>query len=295
MAKLINIGFGNVVNSRKIVAVVSPDAAPVKRMIQSIKGTRSLIDATQGRKTKAVIVTSDDYLVLSALQPETIARKLIIMKKRKRNMSKGVLTVVSGFSGAGKGTVMKRLLEKYENYALSISVTTRKPREGERDGIEYFFRTREEVEAMIQEDQLLEHAEYVGNYYGTPRFYVEDMLSQGKNVILEIEIQGAMKIKEKIPEAVLVFVTPPTIEELRSRLIGRGTETADVIASRLRRAAEESEGMNNYDYILINDQVEDCVDQLHQIILSERCRAQRNEELINTIQEEARIFMKGDK
>jgi len=296
LAKLINIGFGNVVNSRKIVAVVSPDAAPVKRMIQSIKGTRSLIDATQGRKTKAVIVTSDDYLVLSALKRlPGVLRKLIIMKKRKRNMSKGVLTVVSGFSGAGKGTVMKRLLEKYENYALSISVTTRKPREGERDGIEYFFRTREEVEAMIQEDQLLEHAEYVGNYYGTPRFYVEDMLSQGKNVILEIEIQGAMKIKEKIPEAVLVFVTPPTIEELRSRLTGRGTETADVIASRLRRAAEESEGMDNYDYILINDQVEDCVDQLHQIILSERCRAQRNEELINTIQEEARIFMKGDK
>lgn len=210
-------------------------------------------------------------------------------------MSKGVLTVVSGFSGAGKGTVMKRLLEKYENYALSISVTTRKPREGERDGVEYFFRTREEVEEMIQHDQLLEHAEYVGNYYGTPRFYVEEMLSQGKNVILEIEIQGAMKIKEKIPEAVLVFVTPPTIEELRSRLTGRGTETADVIASRLRRAAEESEGMNDYDYILINDQVEDCVDQLHQIILSECCRAQRNEELINTIQEEARIFMKGDK
>ena len=210
-------------------------------------------------------------------------------------MSKGVLTVVSGFSGAGKGTVMKRLLEKYENYALSISVTTRKPREGERDGVEYFFRTREEVEEMIQNDQLLEHAEYVGNYYGTPRFYVEEMLSQGKNVILEIEIQGAMKIKEKIPETVLVFVTPPTIEELRSRLTGRGTETADVIASRLRRAAEESEGMNDYDYILINDQVEDCVDQLHQIILSECCRAQRNEELINTIQEEARIFMKGDK
>ena len=298
MAKLINIGFGNVVNSRKIVAVVSPDAAPVKRMIQSIKGTRSLIDATQGRKTKAVI----EPLMIILFYPHFnrkrlpgVLRKLIIMKKRKRNMSKGVLTVVSGFSGAGKGTVMKRLLEKYENYALSISVTTRKPREGERDGIEYFFRTREEVEAMIQEDQLLEHAEYVGNYYGTPRFYVEDMLSQGKNVILEIEIQGAMKIKEKIPEAVLVFVTPPTIEELRSRLTGRGTETADVIASRLRRAAEESEGMNNYDYILINDQVEDCVDQLHQIILSERCRAQRNEELINTIQEEARIFMKGDK
>lgn len=209
-------------------------------------------------------------------------------------MSKGVLTVVSGFSGAGKGTVMKRLLDKYDNYALSISVTTRAPREGEHDGTEYFFRTREEVEEMIKNEQLLEHAEYVGNYYGTPRFYVEDMLSQGKNVILEIEIQGAMKIKEKIPEAVLVFVTPPNMEELRKRLTGRGTETADVIESRLKRAAEEAEGMNDYDYILINDQIEDCVDQLHQIILSERCRAHCNQELINSIQEEARILMKGD-
>lgn len=210
-------------------------------------------------------------------------------------MSKGVLTVVSGFSGAGKGTVMKRLLEKYDNYALSISVTTRNPRDGERDGIEYFFRTREEVEAMIAKDQLLEHAEYVGNYYGTPRFYVEDKLSQGQNVILEIEIQGAMEIKKKIPDAVLVFVTPPSFEELRSRLTGRGTETAEVIESRMHRAAEESQGMNDYDYILINDQIEDCVDQLHQIILSERCRTHRNDKLVNTIQEEARVFMKGDK
>lgn len=210
-------------------------------------------------------------------------------------MSKGVLTVVSGFSGAGKGTVMKRLLEKYDNYALSISVTTRSPREGERDGVEYFFRTREEVEAMIADDQLLEHAEYVGNYYGTPRFYVENKLAQGQNVILEIEIQGAMAIKKKIPDAVLVFVTPPSFDELRKRLTGRGTETAEVIESRIRRAAEESKGMNDYDYILINDQVEDCVDQLHQIILSERCRTHRNDTLVNTIQEEARIFMKGDK
>ncbi|MBU5481893.1 guanylate kinase [Blautia sp. MSJ-19] len=202
-------------------------------------------------------------------------------------MSKGILTVVSGFSGAGKGTVMKRLMEKYDNYALSISVTTRQPREGERDGIEYFFRSREEVEEMIRKDQLLEHAEYVGNYYGTPRFYVEDMLSQGKNVILEIEIQGAMKIKEKIPEAVLVFITPPTIETLRNRLIGRGTETAEVIESRLKRASEEAKGINLYDYILINDQLEECVDQLHNIILSEHCRAQRNKEFINTILEDA--------
>ena len=210
-------------------------------------------------------------------------------------MSKGVLTVVSGFSGAGKGTVMKRLIQKYDDYALSISVTTRKPREGERDGIEYFFKTKEEVETMIENDEFLEYARYVDNYYGTPRFYVEEMLAKGKNVILEIEIQGAMQIKAKNPEAVLIFVTPPSFEELRNRLVGRGTETADVIESRLRRASEEAEGMPSYDYILVNDQVEDCVDRLHQIILSERAKAQRNEEFINTIQQEARIFMKGDK
>ena len=210
-------------------------------------------------------------------------------------MSKGVLTVVSGFSGAAKGTVMKRLIQKYDDYALSISVTTRNPREGERDGIEYFFKTKEEVESMIENDEFLEYARYVDNYYGTPRFYVEEMLAKGKNVILEIEIQGAMQIKAKNPEAVLVFVTPPSFEELRNRLVGRGTETADVIESRLRRASEEAEGMPAYDYILVNDQVEDCVDRLHQIILSERAKAQRNEEFINTIQQEARIFMKGDK
>lgn len=210
-------------------------------------------------------------------------------------MSKGVLTVVSGFSGAGKGTVMKRLIQKYDDYALSISVTTRKPREGERDGIEYFFKTKEEVETMIENDEFLEYARYVDNYYGTPRFYVEEMLAKGKNVILEIEIQGAMQIKAKNSEAVLIFVTPPSFEELRNRLVGRGTETADVIESRLRRASEEAEGMSSYDYILVNDQVEDCVDRLHQIILSERAKAQRNEEFINTIRQEARIFMKGDK
>lgn len=206
-------------------------------------------------------------------------------------MSKGVLTVVSGFSGAGKGTVMKRLLEKYDDCALSISVTTRKPREGEVDGREYFFRTREEVEAMIEAGELLEYAQYVNNYYGTPRPYVEEMLSQGKNVILEIEIQGAMKIKEMIPDAVLAFVAPPTFEELKNRLVGRGTETQEVIESRLKRAAEEAEGMDSYDYLLINNVVEDCVDELHEIILSERRRAERNGEFIRAIQEESRKFL----
>ena len=214
----------------------------------------------------------------------------MIMRRGKKNMSKGVLTVVSGFSGAGKGTVMKRLLEKYDDCALSISVTTRKPREGEVDGRDYFFRTKEEVEAMIEADELLEYAQYVENYYGTPRSYVEEMLSKGKNVILEIEIQGAMKIKEKIPDTVLIFVTPPTIQELKDRLVGRGTETQEVIESRLKRASEEAEGIESYDYLLVNDVVEDCVDELHEIILSERHRASRNEEFIRTIQKESREF-----
>ena len=164
-------------------------------------------------------------------------------------MNKGILVVVSGFSGAGKGTVMKRLLEKYDDYALSISVTTRNPRPGEEDGREYFFRKREEFEKLIQEDALIEYAQYVENYYGTPRSYVEEQLQAGRNVILEIEIQGAMKVKKKIPEALLVFVTPPTVEELERRLRDRGTETAQVIADRLARAGEEAKGMDQYDYI----------------------------------------------
>ena len=212
------------------------------------------------------------------------------MTPRHNNMSKVHLTLGSGYTRSGKGTVMKRLLEKYDDCALSISVTTRKPREGEVDGRDYFFRTKEEVEAMIEADELLEYAQYVENYYGTPRSYVEEMLSKGKNVILEIEIQGAMKIKEKIPDTVLIFVTPPTIQELKDRLVGRGTETQEVIESRLKRASEEAEGIESYDYLLVNDVVEDCVDELHEIILSERRRASRNEEFIRTIQKESREF-----
>lgn len=207
-------------------------------------------------------------------------------------MSKGILVVVSGFSGAGKGTVMKRLLEKYNDYALSVSATTRNPREGEVDGREYFFRSKEEFEKLIDEDALIEYAQYVGNYYGTPRSYVEEQLSQGKNVILEIEIQGAMKVKKKNPEALLVFVTPPTVEELKNRLVGRGTETGDVIADRLARAAEEAEGMGAYDYILVNDDLEECVDNLHQIIRSEHARTARNTEFVEEIRQQALVFKK---
>ena len=157
----------------------------------------------------------------------------------------GILIVVSGFSGSGKGTIMKELLKRYDNYALSISATTRAPREGETDGREYFFKTREEFEKMIAKEELIEYAEYVNNYYGTPRAYVEEQLTAGKDVILEIEIQGALKVKKKFPDTLLLFVTPPSAEELRKRLIGRGTETMEVIEQRMQRAIEESDGMES--------------------------------------------------
>lgn len=205
-------------------------------------------------------------------------------------MNKGILVVVSGFSGAGKGTLMKRLLEKYDNYALSISATTRAPREGEADGREYFFKTREEFEDMITRDELIEYAQYVNNYYGTPKAYVENQLSEGKDVILEIEIQGARKIQEKYPDAVLLFVTPPTAEELQSRLVGRGTESREEIQSRLRRAGEEAEGIQVYDYLVINDELEDCVTQVHSIIQNEHLRMGRNLEFALKMQQELKQF-----
>ena len=178
----------------------------------------------------------------------------------------GILVVVSGFSGAGKGTLMKALLEKYHNYALSISATTRSPREGEQDGREYFFVTRDKFESMIEERELIEYAQYVNNYYGTPRQYVFQQMADGKDVILEIEIQGALKVKKRYPEALLLFVTPPSAEELKRRLVGRGTESIEVINARLKRAAEEADGMEAYDYLLINDEIDTCVEKMHQLI-----------------------------
>lgn len=179
---------------------------------------------------------------------------------------KGVLTVISGFSGVGKGTVIKRLLSKYCKYALSISATSRMPRVGEENGREYFFLTKDEFSSMIKNNGFIEWAEYVGNYYGTPRKYVEDKLSAGEDVILEIEPQGAMKIKEQYKDAVLIFVVPPSAKDLESRLIGRGTEEASVIKKRLSRASEETVYIEAYDYIVVNEEVEEAVEDIHHII-----------------------------
>lgn len=205
-------------------------------------------------------------------------------------IQKGILVVVSGFSGVGKGTIMKRLIEKYDQYALSISATTRQPRVGETDGKEYFFHTKEEFEQMIREEQLIEHACYCGNYYGTPRKYVEEQMNAGRDVILEIEIQGALKVKEKYPEALLLFVMPPSGEALKERLTERGTETPEVIESRLKRASEEAEGIEAYDYMLINDQVEACVDEMHTLISCQRRKVDRNLEFINKIKADIKAF-----
>ena len=207
---------------------------------------------------------------------------------------RGILIVVSGFAGSGKGTLMKELLNQYDNYALSISATTRKPRGQEVDGKEYFFKSVEEFEKMIAQEDLIEYANYVGNYYGTPKAYVEEQLAAGKDVILEIEIQGALKVKEKFPNTLLLFVTPPSAEILKARLVGRGTETMDVVEMRMRRAAEEAEGLASYDYILINDDLQTCVEQMHNIIQSEHFRTSRNHEFMNQIKEELKAGVKGE-
>ena len=207
---------------------------------------------------------------------------------------RGILVVVSGFSGAGKGTLMKRLMEKYDNYALSVSATTRDPRPGEEHGREYFFHTKKEFEELILEDALIEYAQYVDNYYGTPKAYVEKQLNMGKDVILEIEIQGALKVKKKMPNTLLLFVAPPNAEELKHRLVNRGTESMDVIESRLSRASEEAKGMSEYDYILINDVIEECVDNMHSIIQSQHDAVKNRQEFIKEITEEIAVFKKGE-
>ena len=199
---------------------------------------------------------------------------------------RGILIVVSGFSGAGKGTLMKQLVRSYDNYALSVSMTTRSPRPGEEDGREYFFVSREEFERRIEEGGLIEYASYCGNYYGTPKEYVRKQLEKGRDVILEIEIQGALKVKEQFPTALLLFVMPPSVSELKKRLEGRGTESPEVIKRRLSRAGEEADGIENYDFIVINDKLEECVRNLHALIQAAHETPERNVELIENIRKD---------
>ena len=182
------------------------------------------------------------------------------------NGKKGKLVIISGFSGVGKGTLVKKILNDFEHYALSVSMTTRKPREGEEHGVNYYFVSNDEFEKMIGQDGFLEHAGYVDHYYGTPRDFVEEKLAEGTDVILEIEVQGAMQIKKKHPDAILIFVTTPDAEEMAKRLLGRKTENAEQIINRLKRAVDEAEHMKNYDYIVVNDKLEDCAKEINSIV-----------------------------
>ncbi len=185
---------------------------------------------------------------------------------------KGLLIVISGFSGAGKGTIVKQLVARY-GYSLSVSCTTRAPREGEVDGRDYHFKTKAEFENLIDYNGFIEYAQYVENYYGTPRAYVEEQMAQGNNVILEIEVQGAMNIKRQYPDAVLLFITAPSAKELKARLVGRGSEDEATVQKRMNQAIKESSSMATYDYIVVNDDLDECVHHIHSIIEAEASKS----------------------
>lgn len=205
-------------------------------------------------------------------------------------MSKnGNLIVISGFSGVGKGTVVKRLVKDY-GYSLSISATTREPREGEENGREYYFKTKAEFQNLIDYNGFIEWAIYVDNYYGTPRAFVEKEMEEGRDVILEIEVQGALHVREQYPDAIMVFIAAPSALALKERLVGRGTETQEVIDKRMRRASEESDDMKQYDYIVVNDKLDLCVSTIHSIIISERCKKSNNIKFIDEIKEELKAL-----
>lgn len=191
---------------------------------------------------------------------------------------KGLLIVLSGPSGVGKGTVRKRIFDDpHTSYKYSISMTTRQMREGEQDGVDYFFKTREEFEKLIEQDEFIEYAEYVGNYYGTPVQYVKDTMNAGHDVFLEIEVEGAKQVRKKFPDALFIFLAPPSLDHLTERLIGRGTESKEKIESRVKEAKKEVEMMNLYDYVVVNDEVDLAKDRIQSIVEAEHLNRERIE------------------
>jgi guanylate kinase len=208
-------------------------------------------------------------------------------------MAKGKLIVISGFSGSGKGTVVNGLRDKFNAYVISISATTREPRVNEEEGVHYFFKTEEEFEEMIKEDGFIEYAQFVEHSYGTPKKFVFDNLETGKNVILEIEVQGALKVKEKYPEAIMIFILPPSALELKNRLVSRNTEKESVIMDRLRRAVEESDYVNKYDHIVINDDLNKCISDIDNIVRN-NVNVSNDAGIIDKFKDELKEILKGE-
>jgi guanylate kinase len=200
--------------------------------------------------------------------------------------AKGLLLVVSGPSGAGKSTVCKRLVREMPGVALSVSVTTRPPRSFEQEGINYFFRTHEQFEEMLKNDELLEHAYVYGNYYGTPTKYVFDHMQEGRDVLLEIEMQGALQVKKRFPDGVFIFIVPPSMKDLTERIRARGSESPDDLMKRFRSAYEELGYLDEYHYLVINEDVDLAVQRIKAIINAEKCRVSRNEDLRRALLEE---------
>ena len=196
------------------------------------------------------------------------------------SVNRGLLVVLSGPSGSGKGTVLKQAMQQNDNIEISVSVTTRAPREGEIDGVNYYFSTREVFQKRLDEGGFLEWAEFCGNFYGTPRAEIEQRLNEGKDVILEIEVQGAMKVREAFPDAVLIFNLPPSLEELKKRLTGRKTESPEVVEKRLNTAAWELSQAGKYDYIIVNDNVETAANAFLSILEVEKHKTARNKALL---------------
>ncbi|SHE88808.1 guanylate kinase [Clostridium fallax] len=196
------------------------------------------------------------------------------------NHKRGILIVLSGPSGAGKGTICKELLKQCDNLYLSVSATTRNPREGEVEGVNYYFLTKDEFREKVAQNDFLEHAEVYGNYYGTPKSKVEEMLDSGKDVILEIDIQGALKVKEKATDGVFIFILPPSMEELKARIIKRGSETEESLMTRFKSAYQEINYVSKYNYAVVNDTVCEAVKKIEGILLAEKCRVDRIKESI---------------
>mgnify|MGYP002515793104 CR=1 FL=1 len=261
--KLVNIGFGSMVAAGRVLAIVAPDSAPIKRVIQEARDRGMLIDASYGRRTKAVLLMDTDHVIRNPFRP--VDGQAGGRDRGGKAVSKGKMFVLSGASGVGKSTVLKRVMDGRDDLRFSVSVTTRAPRPGEIDGVHYYFVTKERFEEMIRENAFLEYDAHAGNYYGTPRAQAEEKMEQGL-LLLDIEPMGAKQVKQSAPDAVLIFIMPPSREELERRLRGRGDTSEEQIKIRLERASWEMEQRSWYDYTVVNDDAKRCAEEILTII-----------------------------